>query len=401
MFDVHRKGSEMKSNTLNLHDLAVLKEISPMLRLRLGFSGRASLKSRAGRNLSTLVVMPCAVGDSLSYLPALRAFVDRNLAPVDVVVSPEFRSLAERVKGVRRVYIASSSYNRMSEQLNRLNQPLSSDYDQIVILRLSQQAFDLIKHIRGKRVVSSDATLLRYVLHVAKSSLLNRSVVQSREVMFEVFGLEDVAMSNNVYELFDDTDEGPYSYVSLPVINCEVKKVLVHTGSGWNVKRWSDENWVELLGRVNEQGDYRFFFVGKGEEERSSFERIQQRLDFYVHSLIDSVNLWELFQIMKMSDFFIGIDSGPRNLAHYANLRSITLLNPAAVKNFTPLDNRDIVVEKPNRIRTNIVNVSKGASLNRISVDEVYEAFGRLTASLGQRQKVAKLNCETSLSVAS
>jgi ADP-heptose:LPS heptosyltransferase len=391
----------MKSNVVNFYDLAVVREIVPLLKLRIKMFGQPLIGQTAGRNLSTLVVMPCVVGDCLSYLPALRAFADRNLAPVDVVVSPDFKALAERIKGVRRVFLASSSYNRASEQHNGSRHSMPSEYDQIIVLRMTRQGFDLIKDVRSKRIVSSDVALLNYVLHLAKSSLLNRPVVQSREMMHEVFGIKDYPKLSNVYDLFDDSVEDLNTIVSLPLINCKARKVLVHTGSGWDVKRWSDEKWIELLKRINRTGDYRFFFVGKGKEEQLSFERIQRSLEFYVHSLIDRLDLWELYQIMKMSDYFIGIDSGPRNLAHFANLRSVTLLNPAAVKNFMPIDKRDITVERPNRVPANIVNISRGASLNRISVDEVCEAFEEMTALSGHRQKAAGPIRETRLSVAS
>lgn len=368
----------MSSTTINYGDLAVTREIIPFLRLRLRMLMQRASESTATTG-ETLVVAPCILGDCLSYLPAIQAFAEINQTPFDIVVSPDFLSLAERIKGVRRIFLASSSYARASEKQCPLAQGIPQSYDRMLVLRLSPDALTLINHIRCPHIISSDAALLRYVMHLAKCSILKRPVMQSREVMYEALNLNGVSRSRHLYELFDVNGDCSPALAAETLHAGGEKNVLVHTGSGWAVKQWSDEHWVELINKINAAGSFRFLFIGRGEEELRTFERIQQTLDFTIYSLINKASLWELFLIMRESDFFIGIDSGPRNLAHYANLRSVTLLNPAAVKNFMPLDDRDLVVEKPNRFPANIVNTESGSSLERISVDEVFAAFQKLS----------------------
>ena len=369
----------MNSNTINFNDLAVLREFIPFLRLRLRIMKQRIISHDIideGENI--LIVTPCVVGDCLSFLPAVQTFASQHNTSFDIVVSPDFRSLAERIKRVRRVFVAGSSYNRVTGRQCRPKQDVPPEYDLIIVLRLSRDAFDLIRHIRCKSIISSDGTLFKYIFHVVKNSLFKRPVTQSRELMFEVFGLQDAPKTCELYSLFDFNGDASDISIRFPAIKCQERKVLVHMGSGWKVKLWSDDKWVDLLQKVHAFGKYRFFFVGKGDEEKFTFERIQKRLDFEVHSFINAANLWELFLIMKLSDYFIGVDNGPRNLAHYANLRSVTLLNPAAVKNFMPFDERDIVIEKQNRFPANVVNTKRGARLDDINVDEVFEAFKRL-----------------------
>jgi ADP-heptose:LPS heptosyltransferase len=126
-------------------------------------------------------------------------------------------------------------------------------------------------------------------------------------------------------------------------------------------------------------GKFKFIFIGSGEEEKNSFDYIKKNLDFKVFSLINKVDLKELFILMKKSDYFIGIDSGPRNLAHLAGLRSISLLSPAAVKNFMPFSKEDIVLEKQNRLPANFFNSNKKSNMEKITVEEVFEAFKKLS----------------------
>ena len=373
----------MNSHTINFDDLALAREIIPFLRLRLRIIKRRFFGAETSEGTGILIVMPCILGDSLSCLPAIEAFADLHHTSFDIVVSPDFRSLAERLRGVRRIFVAGSSYNRATER-SVSAQDVPSEYDLMIVLRLSRSGYELIKHVKCRNIIGSDGALFRYILQLVKNSLLHRPIRQSRDVMYDAFGLKPDSRACCPDYLFDlDSDKRDIA-LSFPQISCPERKVLVHLGSGWRVKLWSDDNWVGLFERIHSLGEYRFIFIGRSAEENVTFERIRKRLSFEVYSLIDSANLWEAFLIMKRCAYFIGIDSGPRNLAHYADLRSVTLLNPAAVKNFLPFDKRDVLVEKPNRFPINIINTKRGASLAMIGVDEVFEAFKRLVAQSQQ-----------------
>jgi ADP-heptose:LPS heptosyltransferase len=156
------------------------------------------------------------------------------------------------------------------------------------------------------------------------------------------------------------------------------KKVLIHTGSGWNVKLWDNDKWSELFRKINALGDYKIIVIGSGELEARSFEYIQNQLDFKICSLVNRVDLKTTLLMMRNSDYFIGIDSGPRNLAHLADLRSISLLGPAP-KNFMPLDRRDIVIDKFTCRCKSFYYLHQVSAIQKISADEVFDAFKRLT----------------------
>jgi|CXWL01.1.fsa_nt_gi ADP-heptose:LPS heptosyltransferase len=369
----------MKSKTFNHADLSIAREIVPFLKLRfrmlLGIG-----KSRSQGEKSTLIVVPCILGDSLSYLPAIRTYVERHQCSFDLVVSPDFLSLAEHIKGVRHIYLASSSYARASENKQSQNSEMPDRYDTMVVLRLSPEGYDLVRPIQCTHYVSSDFTLMCYLGQIVKSSLMKEPVRQSREVMFEALNLPPCDMNATCPEMFDIQNEKCSEHFERGKGGDNTQNILIHTGSGWSVKLWDDEHWIALLSRIHQSGSYHFTFIGRGEDELQTYQRIQSRLPFDVSSVINKLTLWELYLQMRISDFFIGIDSGPRNLAHYANLRSVTLLNPAAVNNFMPLDCRDQTVEKPNRFPANVVNTQQGATLDQISVNEVWGAFERLTS---------------------
>jgi ADP-heptose:LPS heptosyltransferase len=373
----------MKSERINYGDLKIAKEVFPLLKIRLRIIKNIFLNRKIPNQGRILVLDTCLIGDFLSHLPALRTYTKKNDITFDILVSPTVQPLAEKIKGVNRVFVAKSSYNRNTEQNTPRQQSIPQEYDVIIVLRLSQAVYDLIKDIRCKEIITSDIVYLKYIFHLAKNSLLRKEMKQSRETIFETLRIKAVNEDNEPYDLFNFNNSDYDFLEKIPEIKGTDRKVIIHTGSGWKVKLWKTENWTELLKMINELGKFRFIFIGHTEVEKRVFENIQKNLNFKVDSLVNKVNLKELFLIMKKSDYFIGVDSGPRNLAHFADLRSISLLNPAAVKNFMPLSDKDIVIEKPNRLPANFFNLSKRSNMEEISAGEVFEAFKKLSETNG------------------
>ena len=162
-------GLDMNSNTINFNDLAVLREFIPFLRLRLRIMKQRIISHDIideGENI--LIVTPCVVGDCLSFLPAVQTFASQHNTSFDIVVSPDFRSLAERIKRVRRVFVAGSSYNRVTGRQCRPKQDVPPEYDLIIVLRLCRDAFDLIRHIRCKSILHKHFHQLMHVYTICQ-----------------------------------------------------------------------------------------------------------------------------------------------------------------------------------------------------------------------------------------
>jgi ADP-heptose:LPS heptosyltransferase len=369
----------MKSERINYGDLKIAKEVFPLLKIRLKIIKNIFLNRKVPNQGRILVLDTCLIGDFLSHLPALRTYTKKNDITFDILVSPTVKPLAEKIKGVNRVFVAKSSYSRNTEQNTSEQQSIPKEYDLIMVLRLSQEAYNLISSIRCKKIITSDIVYLKYIFHLAKNSLLRKEMKQSRETIFETLEIKEVNKNNELYDLFNFNGSDYDFFERILEMKGTDKKILIHTGSGWKVKLWKTENWAELLKMINKLSKFRFIFIGHTEAEKRAFENIQKNLNFKVYSLINKVNLKELFLVMKKSDYFIGVDSGPRNLAHFANLRSISLLNPAAVKNFMPFSEKDIVIEKPNRLPANLFNFNKRSNMEEISTEEVFEAFKKLS----------------------
>ncbi len=369
----------MSNGRINHEDLKIGREILPSLGMRLKILRNGFRSRQVGAPGRTLVVCTCIIGDFLSYMPALRTFTQRHNLRFDIMVSPTLKPLAETLKGVNRVFVAKSSYNRNCEQNSDEHQVIPQNYDLMVLLRLGPEAYGLIKNVQCPAIIAGDTALLKYVEHLAGSSLFHTQVKQSRELGFEMLGLNGSDHDELLYDLFELTRTDFEAAASLPEMATDVRKILIHTGSGWPVKLWENSKWADLITRIHASGRYRIIFIGGTNVEQASFAEIKRLVNFPVFSLINKTNLRELFAVMKLSDYFIGVDSGPRNLAHYADLRSLSLLNPAAVRNFMPFNPHDIVIERPNRFPANIFNTRKRSALESIGPEELFEGFQKLT----------------------
>ncbi len=360
---------------INPEEFKVGGEIPLLLKLRLKhlFVKTASATDRI------LIIDTCIIGDFIATIPALRLFIRSTDKEVDLMVSPPLKSIAESIKGVHSVFTANSIYNRRNE-IQAEQESLPREYEEVLVLRISPHACELLKHIRYSKLITYDVVLLKYFGHLLWNISRKKPVRQWREVNFEMIGREEpknitqfdemiggsAAEYDHVRDLLDGMGSGT--------------RVIIHTGSGWHVKLWENEKWIRTIEQINRLGEFEFIFVGQGELEARTFHDIQRRLDFKVHSLVNTVDLKTTLLIMRLSDYFIGIDSGPRNMAHFADLRSVTLLGPAP-KNFMPVNKADIVIDKFTCRCKSLFYFHSVSAIHTISPDEVVAGFKKLLSS--------------------
>jgi ADP-heptose:LPS heptosyltransferase len=285
---------------------------------------------------TVLIVNCCLIGDFVVSLPAITDFIRESPgAQIDLLVSPSLTSLARRLRGVRRVYSAQSIFKRQSE-LGDADQRLAPSYDQVIVLRLSSPARRLLK-------TTSYRAIRTYLIPFLKQAYLlatrpSAEAKQLSEFNFEVFGKfgrrERYLRAGEVFDFAD------VPAVSAP----EGRIVVVHTGWGSRLHQWPVEKWLALLKQLNELDGISFVFVG-GEGEAQIFDEISRHLSFPLHSVIRRYDLLELVMLMRVSSLFIGIDSGPRHLAHLVDLPSVSLLGPGP-KSFEPLNGNATIIDE-------------------------------------------------------
>ena len=357
---------------INPEEFKVGGEIPLLLKLRL----KQFFVKKPVDNGRILVIDVCIIGDFIATLPALRLFIQNTNKEVDLVVSPPLKLIAQSIKGVHAVFTANSIYNR-SNELQVEPVVLPREYERVLVLRISPHAFELLNHVQYSDIIMYDAALFKYFAHLLWKIFLKKPVRQWREVNFEIVGIKEPEKKMEFDDIFS-VSETEYDQVREILDNLgNRKRVIIHTGSGWHVKLWDTEKWIDAIKKINSLGEFDFIFIGRGELEAKTFEYIQQRLDFKLHSLINRVDLKTTLLIMRLSDYFIGIDSGPRNMAHLADLRSITLHGPAP-KNFMPVNKADVVIDKFTCRCKSLFYFHKVSAIHKISAEEVVDGFKKL-----------------------
>ncbi|MFA5942262.1 MAG: glycosyltransferase family 9 protein [Candidatus Paceibacterota bacterium] len=332
-------------------------------------------KSRAKKTGSVLIVNTCLIGEFAASIPAMREYIQRHEGgAVDLMVSPPLKPLAEKICGVRRVYVAKSLYRRSSEEAEHTEQVFDA-YDTVFVMRISKDAFRLIRTIAANNIRTGLREYSGYALHLWGSLLNRKPPKQWIELNFEMLGGK--LQKSSYGEPLHFTESELADVQHLEAFQTAQKKVIIHTGASWIMKKWDIEKWTALLNKLQSLDDFRFIFVG-GEEDAGDYNLIASKLGFPVYSLIGKINLPQLLLALRESDYFIGVDSGPANMAHLADTRSLTILGPGP-HFYLPWSSKDVIIDKSRgRGLYQMFFAKKNGFIDQITVEEVYAGFVEL-----------------------
>lgn len=290
-----------------------------------------------------LIVNPSMIGDFVAAIPAISSFISkRKEYNFDIMVSPPLIPLAKKIKGIRNVFGSKSSASREIENSFKRSSPLE-EYSKIIVLKMSKEGYHSIKNIKAERITTAYRTFfLNYGSNLAFNVIMRRYPKQWKEIYFKMVN-EEINYPN-----FDDIfsfDKKDLDKIKQLVPKTNKKLVIVHTRASWIMNRWSNDKWIKALREINTKGDFKFIFVGSSDQEKKDFQDISKALNFKVHSLIGKIDLKDLTILLRSSDYFLGIDSGPANIAHITDCRSLTILG-AGPHVFLPWSEKDIVIDK-------------------------------------------------------
>lgn len=334
---------------------------------------RENAKNKNGK---ILIVSPCLIGEFVASIPAIYDFINRHPhKKIDLLVTPQLELLAKKISGIHKVFITKSVYvGRSKDKIDYKKQEFGL-YEMIFFLRISELAYVITFHIKDSEIRTSFVKMFAYVAHLVKSMFIGRTPKSWRSLNFDILGGKESDFP--IEKMFSFNKEDYDRVGALEVFKNKKDKIIIHVGTKWSMKRWDKDRWVELLKKMNKLGDFHFIFVG-GEDDVKDYEYISSRLDFKVESLIKKISLSDLILVLKKAEYFIGIDSGPSNMAHLVGLRSMTIYGPGPHM-YMPSDPEDVVFDKTRGRGLYQLLFKVGNSyINRISVNEVHEAFLKL-----------------------
>ncbi len=120
--------------------------------------------------------------------------------------------------------------------------------------------------------------------------------------------------------------------------------LVIHVGGGWEFKRWSVEKWSDLIHRIRDRYDQVTVIGGPGEQA------ILQQLSLLVgdkgNVIFKTTTLDELVTVLADCSQFIGLDSGPMNLAVCMDKAVIALFGPGDSSMWKPANSKGKYVHK-------------------------------------------------------
>ena len=128
------------------------------------------------------------------------------------------------------------------------------------------------------------------------------------------------------------------------------KQIVVHPGGGWSFRLWSNERWVEVINTLGTNSTLGIVLIG-GENERNVVSSISSCLRVPHEKRITSFE--ELVGLLKGTDLFVGLDSGPMNLAVTLGVRALALFGPGDHELWYPHGRRDIFLHARNSFPCN------------------------------------------------
>ena len=362
----------------HLKYIPVVRELPALLRLQ-------TLKPRTAASPQTaLIVNCCLIGDFIVSLPAITEYIrEHSSAQIDLLVSPSVAPLARKLRGVCRVYTALSVFKRDTEN-GGADQRLGASYDQVVVLRLSEPARRLLARTSYRAIRTYLVPFLRHGLHLAIQP--SAQAKQLSEFNFEVFG----KLGRRETHLCADKI---FDFTGVPAVDAPAgRTVVVHTGSGTRLHLWPIDKWIALLESLYGLGDISIVFVGGAEEEQRIFEEISRRVSFPLQSVIRRYDLLELLMLMRLSRLFVGIDSGPRHLAHLVELPSVSLLGPGP-KSFQPLNRNATIIDETECKRCSTFYCPYAPScVGKIEVETVARACRNSLMKVGGEASAVRLS---------
>lgn len=327
-----------------------------------------------------LIINTSLIGDIVVSFPAISQFIkNNNSAKIDLVVTSSVKTLAQKIRGINKVYgVRSISKRKIESEMeqNEKEELLKTNYDLVIVLRLSNDAYKLLKKIKYKAIHTTFKSYTKYVKDMSTKNT-TEPVKQVKDFYFDALNEKIKNVSFN--KMFDIKTSEYIKIKTLTEIQGKSKKIIIHTGSGWTLKHLENEKWIEVIKKINKLGDFKFIFIGGEQIEEEDFNFIQKNLDFKIYSLISKIDIKDLFYVMRLSDYFIGIDSGPRNMSYVADLPSIGLVGPGT-RLFMPFKKRDIIINKSD---CNFCSASfcirKKTCIEKITVEDIFLAFKKLS----------------------
>lgn len=333
-----------------------------------------------------LIVNVNWLGDIIFSTPVFKAL--KRQYPQAVITClgvPRVREVLECAPGVDRVLI----YDEKGRDWN----PIAKLG---LILKLRREKFDAAFLLHR----SMTRALLVYLAGIpvrvgydikAKGPLLTHRVPPAENLIhrsdhylkvIESFG---VKVSDRVCELNVDPEAEEYIarlFREKGIVSSDFTAV-VNTGGNWDLKRWPQDNFIKLIGRLAGDLQAKVIIPG-GKQDVAMVENIARRSGAPVINLAGQTNLKQLAALMKKVSVVICADSGPLHVADSVGANTVALFGPTKSEMTGPRgQGRNILIQNDvgcNREPCYHLKCPDNVCMKSIDVEQVLDAVRQFKA---------------------
>lgn len=153
---------------------------------------------------------------------------------------------------------------------------------------------------------------------------------------------------------------------------------VLNPGGNWDLKRWPQENWVQLLQKIRNETGSKMVITGAAKDQDLAAQIIRRAGDGAVN-LAGKTNLTQLIALMQRADIVISADSGPSHLASGVGTEMIVLFGPTRPELTGPRGKKEpVILQKDvgcNRAPCFHLACPDNICMKAVGVQEVFETF--------------------------
>jgi ADP-heptose:LPS heptosyltransferase len=151
-------------------------------------------------------------------------------------------------------------------------------------------------------------------------------------------------------------------------------------GMMMDMKRWPPEHFAALADRLRDELNFEIVIVA-GPKDQGVVDAVISRITSSPLSFVGILSFGEIAALAKLSQLYIGNDTGLTHFAAAAGAKTVMILGPSDPKRYAPFTPNAIALWKPSQVKSGGVASGSPQDWNwqrdGIRVDEVYEAILR------------------------
>ncbi len=303
-----------------------------------------------------LLVEPFQMGDVLSLTPLIDP-LKRKFPHASIFVLTKFGSgkVLEFDSRIKQIFFSDFPWSLQSGKKFRIRKIIASIKQ---TLKLRNFHFDLGIDTRGDIRSQILLVLAGCRLRVGYTNYLHSNVNLFGHLLTHK---KRISIYRHRYEWnldlltafgFDEKELFPVIFPSLIpdklvyVENNSSSSLVIHVGGGWEYRRWSTKKWVMLIDYLHSKSIYQHIYVIGGPSEDDIVTQIAAGVSLTNKVTFKTTSFEALVQLISNCHLFIGLDSGPMNLAVCLNKPVIALFGPGDETMWRPLNRGGKYVKK-------------------------------------------------------